>query len=220
MLSANLAPKRLSRALILLCLASIPLGATAQNAPAAGRGAPAAPAAAAPQNNGNDTLAKEIDDLMWYQKLGDIAEIDKSEYGGPPIAHPKHPKEPGATNPVIIHAYTLIPKNLDRTRKQPLIVYVHQGIHGSFETGIDAHMVRELILQGYTIVATDYRGSSGYGRGFYEKIDYGGKEVDDVFDGHEVDARPLLLPRPQTRRHHRLEPRRHDHPHEHLRPPP
>ena len=184
MLSANLAPKRLARTLLLLCLASIPPCALAQEAPATARGAAtAAPAPPPAPINGLDTLAKEIDDLMWYQKLGDIAEIDKSEYGGLPPDRVKKPKEPGATNPVIIHVYTLIPKNLDRTRKQPLIVYVHQGIHGSFETSIDAHMVRELILQGYTIVATDYRGSSGYGRGYYERIDYGGRETDDVYMG-------------------------------------
>jgi dipeptidyl aminopeptidase/acylaminoacyl peptidase len=28
-----------------------------------------------------------------------------------------------------------------------------------------------------------YRGSTGYGRGFYQQIDYGGREVDDVFIG-------------------------------------
>jgi hypothetical protein len=39
---------------------------------------------------------------------------------------------------------------------------------------------RELLEQGYSIVSADYRGSSGYGRGFYEQIDYGGREVDDV----------------------------------------
>ena len=26
-----------------------------------------------------------MDDLLWYQKLGDIADIDKSEYGGAPL---------------------------------------------------------------------------------------------------------------------------------------
>ncbi|WP_220399030.1 alpha/beta fold hydrolase [Granulicella sp. WH15] len=128
-------------------------------------------------------MLKRIDDLLWYQKVGDIAEIDKSEYGGLPPAHPLHPKQPGATNPLIIHVYTFIPKNLDRSKKQPLIVYVHQGVHQSLDTTIDAHQIRELLQQGYTIVATDYRGSTGYGQGYYEDIDYGGREVDDVYLG-------------------------------------
>lgn len=160
--------------------------ARAQEPAAAARpagAAPAAPAAAPAGGGGEDVLAKKLDDLLWYQKMGDIAEVDKSEYGGLPNAHVKKPKEPGATNPLIIHCYTFIPKNLDRTKKQPLIVFVHQGVHASLDTSIDAHLVRELVQQGYTIVATDYRGSTGYGRGFYEEIDYGGREVDDVYMG-------------------------------------
>ena len=123
--------------------------------------------------------------MLWYEKLGDIAEIDKSEYTGPPIAHPQHPKQPGATNPLILRAYTFIPKNLDKSKKQPLIVFVHQGVHASLDTTIDAHLIRELVEQGYSVVATDYRGSTGYGEGFYEAIDYGGREVDDVWLGRQ-----------------------------------
>ncbi|NIT95421.1 MAG: alpha/beta fold hydrolase, partial [Actinobacteria bacterium] len=41
-------------------------------------------------------------------------------------------------------------------------------------------IVRELVAQGYIVVAPEYRGSTGYGRGTYEAIDYGGREVQDV----------------------------------------
>ena len=47
------------------------------------------------------------------------------------------------------------------------------------------HIVRELVGQGYSIIATDYRGSTGYGRDFYDEIDYGGREIDDVFEGRK-----------------------------------
>jgi len=171
------------RILRLAALASFALSSTLLAQIAAP--APAAkPAAAASGYNGtDDVLLKRMDDLLWYQKLGDIAEIDKAEYGGAPNPHVKNKKAPGATNPLIIHVYTFIPKNLDRSKKQPLIVYVHQGVHQSLDTTIDTHQLRELIQQGYTIVATDYRGSTGYGRGYYEAIDYGGLEVDDVYRG-------------------------------------
>ena len=144
-----------------------------------------------------DQFAKKVDDLLWYQKLGDIAVIDKDEYAGLPAANVKKPKEPGATNPLILHAYTFIPKNLDRSRKQPLIVFVHQGVHASLDTSIDAHLVRELIEQGYTVVATDYRGSTGYGKGLYENIDYGGRETDDVYMGMQwmLDRYSFLDPK-------------------------
>jgi dipeptidyl aminopeptidase/acylaminoacyl peptidase len=164
--------------------------ALAQEAPPARPGAPsgapaqaqgAATAQAAAGNS--DIVLKRIDDLLWYQKLGDIAEIDKDEYTGPPNEHVKNKKAPGASDPILLHCYTFIPKNLDRSRKQPLIVFVHQGVHASLDTTIDAHLIRELIVQGYSIVATDYRGSTGYGNGFYQNIDYGGREVDDVYLG-------------------------------------
>jgi dipeptidyl aminopeptidase/acylaminoacyl peptidase len=143
-----------------------------------------------------DQILKHADDLLWTLKLADIAEVDKSEYTSLPPAHPTNPKAPGATNPLIIRAYTFIPKDLDRSKKHPLIVFVHQGIHANFDTR-DLHVVRELLTQGYTIVSCDYRGSTGYGRPFYEQIDYGGREVDDVFIGMQwmLDTYPFLDPK-------------------------
>jgi dipeptidyl aminopeptidase/acylaminoacyl peptidase len=129
-----------------------------------------------------DQIQKEVDDLMWNLKLGDIADVDKVEYTSLPPAHISNPKAPGANNPLIIRAYTFIPKKLDRTRKQPLIVFAHQGVHANFDTA-DMHVIRELVQQGYSIIAPDYRGSTGYGRQFYEQIDYGAREVDDVLIG-------------------------------------
>ncbi|PLX23899.1 MAG: S9 family peptidase, partial [Marinilabiliales bacterium] len=41
-------------------------------------------------------------------------------------------------------------------------------------------IIRELIAQQYIVVAAEYRGSTGYGKGHYEKIDYGGLETEDV----------------------------------------
>ncbi|HKE21293.1 MAG TPA: prolyl oligopeptidase family serine peptidase [Bryobacteraceae bacterium] len=167
-------------------------------APAAGAPAAAAPGAApggAPQS-GNDEVLKHIDDVMWHLLLDDIAAIDKVEYTSLPPVHVPNPKAPGAGNPLIIRAYTFIPKNLDRSKKQPLIVFCHQGIHANEDTS-DAHVFRELLQQGYSIIASDYRGSTGYGRGFYEQIDYGGREVDDVYLGMQwmLEAYSFLDPK-------------------------
>jgi dienelactone hydrolase len=151
-------------------------------APAAGGGA-AAGGATAPGGGGQDILLKRLDDLLWYQKMSDIADIDKDEYTGDPNPHLRNRKTPGAQNPILLHLYTFIPKKLDKSRKQPLIVFVHQGVHASLDTTIDAHLIRELVQQGYTVVASDYRGSTGYGTGLYQEMDYGGLEVDDVYKG-------------------------------------
>jgi dipeptidyl aminopeptidase/acylaminoacyl peptidase len=160
---------------------------------------PPAPAAASAQVSGADSrldqVQKEVDDLMWNLKLADIADVDKVEYTSLPPNHITNPKAPGAGNPIIIRAYTFIPKKLDRSRKQPLIVFAHQGIHANFDTA-DMHVIRELVQQGYSIVAPDYRGSTGYGRRFYELIDYGGREVDDIVAGTDfmLDTYSFLDP--------------------------
>ncbi len=132
--------------------------------------------------SGLDQLRKAIDDVAWYHKLGDIADIDKVRYTSLPPRREPNPTAQGAGNPLIISAYTFFPKKLDRARKQPLIVLVHGGVHSDFSSG-SAHIVRELLEQGYAIIAPDYRGSTGYGQGFYRQIDYGGRENDDVLLG-------------------------------------
>ncbi|HVO96765.1 MAG TPA: alpha/beta fold hydrolase [Bryobacteraceae bacterium] len=184
-----------------LSLILLSVSLLAQNAPptaapvtAGGRGGAtpgATPAAAAPatpaqgQVNPNDTVLKALDDVMWVQKLSDIADVDKVAYAGPPPAHIPNKTAPGAGNPLIIRAYTFIPKKMDRTKKQPLLVLAHQGIHGSVNSVELAHIMRELMEQSYAVIAPDYRGSSGYGQGFLNQIDYGGKEVDDVIAGRD-----------------------------------
>ena len=47
-----------------------------------------------------DVLAKAIDDVAWFQKVGDVALIDKWRIAGPPDANPKNPTGIGAGNPV------------------------------------------------------------------------------------------------------------------------
>jgi len=143
---------------------------------------PSAAAGAAEDPGGTDRLLKAIDDVAWHFKLGDIAQIDKVRYTSLPPRRAPNPTAQGAGNPLIIPAYTFLPKKLDRARKQPLIVLVHGGVHSDFNTG-SAHIVRELLEQGYPVIAPDYRGSTGYGPGFYRQIDYGGRENDDVFAG-------------------------------------
>ncbi|HEY2093711.1 MAG TPA: alpha/beta fold hydrolase [Thermoanaerobaculia bacterium] len=120
---------------------------------------------------------KDIDDVRWFMYLGDVAKIDKSLIASSKPIRMKNPTGQGAGNPLIIPVYTFTPKKL--TGKAPLIVFVHGGVHGDFETSY-AHIMRELMDQGYVVVAPEYRGSTGYGDELYEQIDYGGTEVDDV----------------------------------------
>ena len=127
-----------------------------------------------------DILEKRIDDLLWYERVGDIAHIDKLYMTGPPLWKEKNPNAQGAGNPTKFWSYIFIPKNIDPAKKYPLIVFPHGGVHADFTTYY-THIVRELVAQGYIIVAAEYRGSTGYGMSHYEKIDYGGLETEDVY---------------------------------------
>lgn len=127
-----------------------------------------------------DVVEKMIDDQLWFNKVGDIAFVDKVYLTGPPIRKEKNPTAQGAGNPVKFWAYVFIPKGAKADGKYPLIVLPHGGVHGDFTTYY-THIIRELMAQGYIIVAPEYRGSTGYGRSHYRKIDYGGLEVEDVY---------------------------------------
>lgn len=160
--------------MLCLLLAGGPLAVRSQQPP----GRPGA----SEEDHRHSQLLKAIDDLMWHIKLGDIAEVDKVRYTSLSPRRQPNPTAQGAGNPLIIPAYTFIPKTLDRRRKHPLIVLVHGGVHSNFSTS-SARIVRELVEQGYAIIAPEYRGSTGYGGAFYRQIDYGGRENDDVFAG-------------------------------------
>jgi dipeptidyl aminopeptidase/acylaminoacyl peptidase len=129
-----------------------------------------------------DVLEKKIDDVLWYHNVGDIAYIDKVRHVGPPLSKRqiKNPAAMGANNPVKFYSYVFIPKKIDYNQKSPLLVFPHGGVHSNFSTYY-THIVRELMAQGYVVIAPEYRGSTGYGQDMYEKIDYGGLEVEDAY---------------------------------------
>ena len=130
-------------------------------------------------NHRLDVLQKMVDDVLWFDRLSDVAFVDKVYMYGPPPAVVKNPTAMGANNPVKFWSYVFIPRDMDYNKKYPLLVFPHGGVHGDFTTYY-THIVREMLAQGYIVVAPEYRGSTGYGKGFYEKIDYGGLEVEDV----------------------------------------
>lgn len=129
-----------------------------------------------------DMVRKQLDDVLWYDKVGDVAYIDKVYLTGPPKADrvEKNKTRQGYGNPFRFQSYVFIPKGIDPSKKYPLLVLPHGGVHSNFNTYY-THIIRELMAQQYIVVAAEYRGSTGYGRGFYQSIDYGGLEVEDVY---------------------------------------
>ncbi|HSW54868.1 MAG TPA: prolyl oligopeptidase family serine peptidase [Ignavibacteriaceae bacterium] len=126
-----------------------------------------------------DVLEKNIDDVLWFQRVGDVAFIDKVFMTGPPKWKELDTTSADAGNSVKFWSYVFIPKDIDFNKKYPLIVFPHGGVHSNFSTYY-THIIKELMYQRYIVVAAEYRGSTGYGKSHYEKIDYGGLEIEDV----------------------------------------
>src|SRR5687768_15261454 len=78
-----------------------------------------------------------------------------------------------------IPAYLFQPLQKRGAKGHAALVWVHGGVHGDW--GITMWpFVKDAVDRGYVVICPDYRGSTGYGRDHYMKIDYGGYEVDDT----------------------------------------
>ena len=125
-------------------------------------------------------LTRQMNELLWFQRFQDVALVDKVRFTGPAPRLTNNLAPPAGSNEVIISAFAFLPRARTGARKLPLVVLAHPEIHGNVATDEEPHIVRELIEQGYAVIAPDYRGSSGYGGEFWRQIDYGGLEIEDV----------------------------------------
>ncbi len=112
-------------------------------------------------------LLKRLTDLDFQLQLGGEMIVRKVQYAG--------------DDDMIVPAYLFMPR--DTSRRHPTIIMVHEDLHGDFTT-LYVPEVRTLVERGYNVIAPEYRGSTGYGREYYDAIDYGGKEVEDVVEAH------------------------------------
>ncbi|MDD3892671.1 MAG: hypothetical protein PHE03_10275 [Bacteroidales bacterium] len=106
-------------------------------------------------NHRIDELQKMVDDVLWFNRMDNFAHVDKVYLYGPPPANVPNPTAKGAFNPVKFWAYVFVPKGIDLARKHPLLVLPHGGVHGDFTTYY-YHIIRELMVQGYIVVAPEY----------------------------------------------------------------
>jgi dipeptidyl aminopeptidase/acylaminoacyl peptidase len=66
-----------------------------------------------------------------------------------------------------IHSFMALPPNFDETKKYPLVVLMHGGFASSWRDAISYRWNYHLLAHpGFVVVATDYRGSTGYGEKF------------------------------------------------------
>ena len=112
------------------------------------------------------------------------ASIDKSALVEPQLV--KYPGPDGKDVP----AYLFVPKNLDRSKKHPAIVWIHgdgvnqnyDGWHVQRNYAVYYSVHQYFLQQGYVVIAPDYRGSIGYGSAWREGVymDVGGKDFRDA----------------------------------------
>ena len=130
-------------------------------------------------DRGFEDVQRQLDDVLWYDRLGDVANMDKFEIASSKPRREKNPTDVNAGNAIIFPVYVFWPKNLKG--KAPMLVFAHGGVHGRLTVNY-AHIFREAIEQGYVVVSPEYRGSIGHGSDLYNQIDYGGAEIDDTHD--------------------------------------
>jgi dipeptidyl aminopeptidase/acylaminoacyl peptidase len=84
-----------------------------------------------------------------------------------------------------IPAFVFQPLETRGAQRHPGLVWVHEDIRGHLYEHYIPY-IREATARGFVVIAPEYRGSIGYGRAFYDAIDYGGAEVDDVVTAASV----------------------------------
>jgi dipeptidyl aminopeptidase/acylaminoacyl peptidase len=113
------------------------------------------------------------------------AGIDRSKFVEPQFVH-----FPGADGQQV-PGWLFVPKNLDRTKKHPAIVWIHgdgvnqnyDGWHVQRNYAVYYSFHQYLLQEGYVVFAPDYRGSIGYGRDWRNGVymDVGGKDAKDAW---------------------------------------
>ncbi len=78
-----------------------------------------------------------------------------------------------------VPAFVFRPLKPAPPQSRAALVWVHENIRGHLYEHYIPY-IREAVARGFVVIAPEYRGSIGYGQSYYDAIDYGGAEVDDV----------------------------------------
>ncbi|USK36501.1 S9 family peptidase (plasmid) [Bacillus sp. F19] len=83
-----------------------------------------------------------------------------------------------------IQGFLLKPANFDAEKKYPVLLDIHGGPHSAYGFTY-FHQMQLFAAQGYAVIYTNPRGSSGFGEEFTNAVhgDYGGKDMADILNG-------------------------------------
>jgi dipeptidyl aminopeptidase/acylaminoacyl peptidase len=112
-------------------------------------------------------LTSVNDDVLAGRKLGAVEEIWYDSIGGKKI-----------------QGWIVKPPDFDATKKYPLILYIHGGPHSMYGVGFN-YEFQQHAAEGYVVLYTNPRGSTGYGQEFGNAIknNYPGEDYNDLMTG-------------------------------------
>jgi dipeptidyl aminopeptidase/acylaminoacyl peptidase len=86
-----------------------------------------------------------------------------------------------STNNTRVQGWLIKPPNFDPSRKWPMIMEIHGGPHGMYNVGF-SYMYQNFAANGYVVLYTNPRGSTGYGTDFGNAINkrYPGVDYEDL----------------------------------------
>jgi dipeptidyl aminopeptidase/acylaminoacyl peptidase len=112
-------------------------------------------------------LTNVNEDILAGKKLGDVTEINYPSVDG-----------------MKIQGWYITPPDFDPSKKYPLQLHIHGGPHSMYGVGFNFGW-QEMAANGYVILYTNPRGSTGYGSSFGNQImrAYPSKDFDDLMAG-------------------------------------
>jgi len=145
-------------------------------------------------------------DLLDGRKLGQVEEIwyDSVGTAGQHCAavdsSPAQPKV-GDCSKTRVQGWIVKPPDFDPSKKYPLLLYIHGGPHSMYNVGFNFEFQNHA-ADGYVVLYTNPRGSTGYGQAFGNAINnaYPGQDYDDLMRGVDevvkrgyIDERNLFV---------------------------
>jgi len=106
-------------------------------------------------------------DLLAGTRLGEVEEVWYTSTGG-----------------ARVHGWIVKPPSFDPSKKYPLIMEIHGGPHGMYGVGF-SYMYQNFAANGFVVLYTNPRGSTGYGSAFGNAINkaYPSVDYDDLMAG-------------------------------------
>ncbi|HEX8559679.1 MAG TPA: S9 family peptidase [Pyrinomonadaceae bacterium] len=146
-------------------------------------------------------------DLLEGRRLGEVEEIWYDSVGmaggGPCVAADSPPlaPKPSDCSKTRVQGWVVKPPDFDPSKKYPLLLYIHGGPHSMYGVGFNFEFQNHA-AEGYVVLYTNPRGSTGYGGAFGNAINnaYPGQDYDDLMRGVDevvrrgyVDERNLFV---------------------------